>query len=339
VSAYPHRVTPVTITLPPAPPRHRGPIPEACRLSARPNSLTRLPHGPGRRRNSSRAVSWAAVWAVALVLVGPSPAHAWGFDVHRFIMDRAIALLPDGLRPPFVAHRAMVVERAIDPDTWITTGGFDEEAPRHFLNLDSPGYGPYPFDGLPREYEQAVARFGEGRVRRNGTLPWRADEFFARLRDAFKAAPGRGLPGSLDALRVAAALSHYVGDAHVPFHAVTNYDGQLTGQRGIHARFETTLFGRFEERLTIAPRPMRPIGDARAYVFDALLEGSRLAPAILAADRDSRRRGYDDPYYAAFFERTRPILEHRLNESIASTAALITGAWEAAGKPALRSPR
>ena len=71
------------------------------------------------------------VLALLLVVVRPAPAGAWGFEAHRFVMDRAIALLPEVLRPMFEKHRALAVERAIDPDTW-RTAGFDEEAPNHF---------------------------------------------------------------------------------------------------------------------------------------------------------------------------------------------------------------
>jgi hypothetical protein len=44
---------------------------------------------------------------------------------------------------------------------------------------------------------------------------------------------------------------------------------------------------------------------------------------------------YDDAYYAAFYTANRTVLERRLNESIAAVAAMIAGAWEAAGKPPL----
>jgi len=44
--------------------------------------------------------------AMVFVLVVPRPALAWGYDAHRFIMDRAIALLPAELRPLFERRRA-----------------------------------------------------------------------------------------------------------------------------------------------------------------------------------------------------------------------------------------
>ena len=60
-------------------------------------------------------------------------------------------------------------------------------------------------------------------------------------------------PRDRQTLFFSATLGHYMGDAHVPFHAVLNYDGQLTNQHGIHARFEAMLFERYRDRLTIAP--------------------------------------------------------------------------------------
>lgn len=279
----------------------------------------------------------AALVVALLLLVGvPAPAHAWGLEAHKFIMDRAIALLPPQLRPMFEANRAMVVERAVDPDTW-RTAGFAEEAPNHFLDIDWEGYGTYPFAGLPRGYDEAVAKFGKDRITQNGTLPWRAEEIYGNLQRTFEAY-GRGNPyGEFDVPFFGAILAHYVSDAHVPLHGVTNYDGQLTGQNGLHSRWEASMFERFRDQLTIAPKPIAPIRNPRDFVFDRVLEDAQLVPAVLKADLDAigTRDVYDDAYYAAFFKANRAVMEDRLNRSIAAVAAMITGAWEAAGKPAV----
>jgi hypothetical protein len=218
-----------------------------------------------------------AVALVALVLGWPAPTAAWGFEPHRFIMDRAIALLPAPLRPLFEEHRATLVERVIDPDTWRTVG-FEEEGKHHFVNLDWEGYGPHPFDALPRDYTAAVERFGQARIEANGTLPWRVEELHGRLRRAFESYGRRGLSGRFDVLFFSAVMAHYVADAHVPFHAVRNHDGQLTGQRGIHARFESSLFERNRERLAIAPRAMQPVQNPRDRMFDVLIDSTTLVP-------------------------------------------------------------
>lgn len=272
-----------------------------------------------------------------LILAVPVPARAWGYEAHQFIMDRAIVLLPAELRALFDAHRAMLVERSIDPDTW-RNAGFDKiEDPRHFLDIDWEGYGKYPFNELPRDYAAAVAKFGRERIEQNGTLPWRAEEMYDRLRRAFESYARRGAFGRFDILHVSAWLTHYVSDAHVPFHAVLNYDGQLTNQHGIHARFEATMFERYRAELTIVPKPLPPVRRPRDFVFDTVSEGSRLVPPILRSDREAigRRDVYDDRYYAAFFKANRAVLERRLAEAIAGSAAMIAGAWEAAGKPAI----
>jgi len=271
-----------------------------------------------------------------ILLLLPRSAHAWGFEAHRFVMDRAIALLPPELRPLFEKHRAEVVERAIDPDTWITAG-WEEERPRHFVDLDAEGTGDYPFNGLPRDFTAAVAKFGAAKMRDIGTVPWRAEEMYGALRRAFEALPRRGAFGQSDVVLFSGWLAHYTADGHVPLHAVSNYDGQLTKQWGIHSRWEAVLFERYRDRLTIAPAPIAPIADPRAFVFDALLQSNRLAAGVLESDRQAigDRDVYDDAYYAAFFAANKSVMERRLNDSIAAIAAMITGAWESAGKPAI----
>jgi hypothetical protein len=271
----------------------------------------------------------------ALVLL-PRPAFAWGFEAHRFVMDRAIALLPDAIRPLFEKHRAMVVERSIDPDTW-RTAGWEEEPPHHFLDMDWEGYGKYPYAGLPRDLTAAIAKFGRERVEENGTVPWRTEEYFGNLRRAFESYARRGAFGSFDILFFAAALGHYAADAHVPFHAVLNYDGQLTNQHGIHVRFESITFERYREKLTVDPKAVKPIANPREFIFEVIVEGTQLVPPILASDLKAigSRDVYDDAYYDAFFAANRAVMERRLNESISAVAGLITGAWEAAGRPPL----
>jgi hypothetical protein len=275
-----------------------------------------------------------ALWLLVFILFIPRPAHAWGFEAHKFVMDRAIALLPAEIRPLFEKYRAEVVERAIDPDVWITAG-FEDERPRHFVDLDTPGTGEYPFNGLPRDYTAAVAKFGEAKMRDIGTVPWRAEEMYGSLRRAFEAYGRRGAFGQSDIVKFAAWLAHYTADAHVPLHGVQNYDGQQTQQWGVHSRWEATMFERYRDQLTIAPKPMAPVTDPRAFIFDALLQSNRLAAGVLQSDRQAigDRDVYDDAYYAAFFTANRPAMERRLNDSIAAVAAMITGAWEAAGKP------
>ncbi len=132
-------------------------------------------------------------------------------------------------------------------------------------------YGAYPFQALPREYGAALEKFGESTLKRNGLLPWREAEEFGNLRRAFEEFKREAPYTISNVVLFSAVASHYIQDAHQPFHATDNYDGQQTGNNGIHARFERDLIERFESRLTLTPAPVKPIGNARDAAFEALL--------------------------------------------------------------------
>jgi hypothetical protein len=274
------------------------------------------------------------IFGMVCVLATPARLHAWGYDAHKFIVARAISILPDDVRPLFEANRAIVVEHSIDPDLWRESFASIED-PHHYLDFDWDGYGPYPFAGLPRNLEAAIKKFGKATVDRNGTLPWRTEEMYGKLKDAFAAYPRRGSFARFDILFYSAWLGHYVSDAHVPLHAVTDSDGQKSGQRGIHTRFEALMFERYVKQLKLAPKRLQPVRNPLDFTFDTLLQGTQLVPTILEADRSAigSRDVYDNAYYDAFFKGSRGVLERRLDESTAAVAAMITGAWEAAGKP------
>jgi hypothetical protein len=278
----------------------------------------------------------SVVAAVALIaLAAPQPAIAWGTAAHRHIMARAIDLLPAELKPFFLQHKDEVVMRVVDPDLFRVLGW--EEDPNHFVNFGAKELGEYPFKELPREYGAAIEKLGLATLRRNGLLPWRQQEEFGNLRRAFEGFT-RETYGVGNTVLFAAVMSHYIQDAHQPLHASVNYDGQMTGNTGIHARFETALFERFQSRLTIRPVPPAPIFNSRDAAFDALLSSYQLVDSILKADVEARlgKETYDDEYFERLFTTVRPILERRLGEAITATAGLIMGAWEQAGRPVLK---
>jgi len=280
-------------------------------------------------------------FVAVFVLLGPRPAQAWGFDAHKHILERAIALLPPEIRPFFEKYRVTIAEHAIDPDLWRTAGWSAEESPRHYLDMDA--YGPYPFKELPRDFDQAVKRYGREFVNKNGLLPWRTQEMYTKLVEAFT----QKAPYSRENIKFfSSVVGHYLSDAQVPFHASLNHDGQLTGQWGIHARFEADLFERYRDTLRLPQKPLVKVSSARDFTFDALVTSFSHVRSILDADKAAvaGREVYDDGYFTIFFEKVRPILESRLSDSMTAVASAITSAWQQAGRPALppdepRTPR
>jgi len=272
-----------------------------------------------------------AVCALFVLIAVPRPASAWGFAAHRYIMSMAIPRLPPQLRPFFLANQVEIVEHAIDPDLW-RTAGWAQEDTRHFVDMDA--YGPYPFADLPHVEADAAAKFTQAFVDKNGTLPWRTQEMYAKLVEAFTQKAGY----SRENIKFfSSVIAHYVGDAHVPFHASLNYDGQLTQQWGIHARFESELFERYRSRLIVRPGASAPVASARELIFGSLTESYTFVQPILDADRlaVAGRDVYDDGYYTRFFAKARPILERRLADSVRDVVSVITAAWIEAGRPAV----
>lgn len=69
----------------------------------------------------------------------------------------------------------------------------------------------------------------------HGLLPYRINQLAKSLEYAFVSKDLNAI------LRLSADLGHYIGDAHVPLHTTSNYNGQLTGQHGVHAFWESRL--------------------------------------------------------------------------------------------------
>lgn len=276
------------------------------------------------------------VGAFLLVALTPTSAFAWGFAAHQLIMRRAIELLPPELKPFFDARKEEIVARVVDPDLWRNVGWEDD--PNHFLDFGIPEYGPYPFEALPRNYDAAIEKFGVVALKKNGLLPWREAEMFGNLRREFEVLP-KNAPYTLSNLVLFSAVaSHYLQDAHQPFHATDNFDGAETGNRGIHARFERDLIERFAARLTLTPAAPKAMTSARDSAFDALLKSHQSVPPILQADREAMqgKDTYDDEYFERFFVKVQPVLERSLSDAVSATASLIIGAWHQGGRPALR---
>lgn len=138
------------------------------------------------------------------------------------------------------------------------------------------------------------------------------------------------------AMDVHKVLSHYIEDAHVPFHAMSKH-GDLTNQHGAHARFETELVRRNLVTLTLAPVSITPIPNVREFVFQTVIDSQARVSSVLDADRRAAggRPIYDDAYFGTFITGARAVLEQRMNQSSSAVASAIVSAWEPGGQPRL----
>lgn len=284
-------------------------------------------------------------WILLIGCLLPLIASAWGFWAHRQIHEHAIARLPGPLKAFYSKHRAWLVEHAVDPDRRRRED--PAEAPRHFIDLER--YGEYPFPDLPRRYEEALARYPADTLSRYGLAPWAIVEVMERLTEAMR----RRDTGQI--LRWSADLGHYLADVHVPLHTTLNYDGQLTGQQGIHARWESELPERFGSlyRLHRGPRA-RYIPDVLAHTWEVILRSHRLVDSLLTTERRVREqlpqeawfqdqvqpdgrsiRRYSDRYYQLWHQMLGGMVERQMRQAIFEVASYWYTAWVNAGRPPL----
>lgn len=265
---------------------------------------------------------------VAVLLSIAGSAFAWGNRTHPAIVRMAIATLPGAVEAEFRKHAGELERYSNEPDTYLRARDGRAEAIRHFIDLD--GYMPAPFVEFPRTYDRAVKRIGKRNVEKYGVLPWVILRFARQLEDALAVKDP-------DWVRQAGYLAHYVGDAYQPLHLTVDYDGQLSGSKGIHKRFEDGVVDArmefYEAAITRELAAASPVADLREAVFSALFRTYPAHRTILAADkvaaaagkRGSRR--YDEKLEAA----TADLIRAQLRDAAVMLGSIWLSSWNAAG--------
>ena len=223
-------------------------------------------------------------------LLATLPTQAWGFFAHRMLNRLAVYTLPPAMVGFYKANIEYLTVNATRPDSRRTV--VPDEAPKHFLDVDR--YGDSAEFKMPRKYADAVARYGEDSLQRHGIVPWHVVSMKNQLTSAFKARDADRI------LRLSADMGHYIADACVPLHTTKNYNGQLTGQRGIHGLWESRLpellsadYDLFSGRATYLENPTNAIWGAviRSHTaVDSVLQFER---QLTAQTSEDRKFGYE----------------------------------------------
>ncbi len=219
-----------------------------------------------------------------LSVVCPLSAPAWGSAGHRFITDTAVEELPPPLKTFFQTYKTLFKNKAAT-----------EPSGDHFIDIDY--YPEFISHTFPHDINVLVAKYGDTVVTDHGRGPWTATTNYNTLRAQFAAA--RTLTDWTNLLTIAGATAHYIEDLHNPMHLATNYNGQFTGQTGLHSRYESTLIGiRLTNDLALATNPAAWVyypslleaifTDIDAvYPYNTPLLAADLAAYAAAGDRNS----------------------------------------------------
>jgi hypothetical protein len=166
----------------------------------------------------------------------------------------------------------------------------------------------------------------------NGVLPWAIAEVVTTLTQQFQAQQW-----SAASLTIA-DLCHYVGDANQPLHCTLNYNGQLTGNTGIHSRHESNMISTYLGQLSTPAMTVAYYASPQDAIFDVIAASWAGVAPILAADNIAKAASggsYNSTYYASLWNSTRTLTEARLDTATVMTASYVYTAWMNAGRPAV----
>jgi hypothetical protein len=274
----------------------------------------------------------------------PALAPRWGFFGHRLINRMAVFTLPPEMIGFYKKHIAYIEEAAVNPDR--RRYAVPDEGPRHYIDLES--YGDSAAWKLPRYEREARAQLTDDTLLAHGVLPWNLARVHAQLRDAFMV---RDVPRIL---RLSADLGHYVADAHVPLHNTRNYDGQLTGQAGIHALWESRLPELFADRYTFWVGRAEYVPRVQLRAWDIVQRTHLLVDSVLRLEKEvfrvkgDEKFGYETrgrqtarvvtpAYAAAYHEALNGMVERQMRRSVKTLGDFWYTAWVDAGQPDLKA--
>jgi hypothetical protein len=199
----------------------------------------------------------------------------WGSTGHHIINLKAVMHLP-GSMAALKADSMFFYNHASDADNRKDTSGtsFFSESERHYIDIDA-----YPnYKNLSHDLNTVISQYGFTFVHDNGTLPWAVVMMYDTLVAQLKR------HDTTSALQSMADLGHYVGDAHQPLHCTENYNGTMTGNTGIHSRYESSMLGTYQSSIIVVKDSARYIASPIDYIFDIIYYSNSYVDTIMAAD-------------------------------------------------------
>lgn len=286
-----------------------------------------------------------AILILLILLLLPLHSYSWGFYAHQRINRLAVFSLPPEMVGFYKKHIRYITENAVNPDK--RRYAVEGEAPRHYIDLDM--YGDSALHKMPRFWQQAVEKYSEDTLLAYGIVPWHINFMKYQLTQAFK-------ERNLDKiLRLSADIGHYIADACVPLHTTSNYNGQLTGQRGIHAFWESRLPELFSDNYDFFVGQANYVTNPQLRAWDLVASAHTALDSVLYFERqltlefDEEKkysfelrnnlttRVYSRAFSEAYSRKLNGQVERQMRLAIHTVASFWYTAWVDAGQPSLGS--
>jgi len=267
----------------------------------------------------------------------------WGFAAHKQINRHAVFTLPPAMFTFYKRYLGYITENAVNPDKRRYV--IAEEAPRHYIDLDY--YGDSTLGEMAKYWDQAVERFPKDILLEHGILPWHIYHMKHALTAAFRQ------KDIIRILKLSADMGHYLADANVPLHTTQNYNGQLTGQEGIHGLWETRLPELFMEDYDFFIGKAAYVRDPQQRVWQAIIQAHSAVKNILQLEKtlsnqfsplrkysfeqkgSSLRKVYAMAYAQAYHLLLAGEVERQMRAAIKLVGDFWLTCWIDAGRPCL----
>ena len=246
-------------------------------------------------RNTEKFKRFLRVGTFAIVTISSLLFLGWGYVGHHIINYNTImSALPqmeffDTWADSLAAHASDAdARKSWDPD----------EAPKHYIDIDN--YPEFVGSGtISQNFDSLVAEHGYSFVMDQGILPWAIINTADSIESAFEQNDMH------KAMLLAADLGHYIADSHMPLHITRNYNGQYTGQNGVHSRYESDLIEAFQSQITYDGDSLQYIENIPDFVFNMIYDNYQYVDSVLYADSTAQAYAGNHnstTYYNKFWE-------------------------------------
>jgi hypothetical protein len=251
----------------------------------------------------------------------------WGQVGHKIINKAGARNFPNlNILEPSIIQR--LADSASVPDN---RSGKPYE-PKHFMDMED--IAELSTHSITHNRDSLFLKYGEAYIRNTvGFLPWVIDSVMNVLTNQMRSGEWNTAWSS------AGDLGHYIGDAHQPLHATTNYNGYTSkygsGSYGIHSRYESTMISSYQSSILIDSSAVHLIPSPLDTAFAIMYQSNLYVDSIYIADQYAQTIGSTSSqvYIDTLWARTKYFTVLQFRRAAAEYGSYLYTAWINAGAP------
>jgi len=263
----------------------------------------------------------------------------WGFFAHKKINTLAIYTLPMEMITFYKRHQKEIEDLSVLPDQRRYI--MDNEASRHYIDLDRYKITDIHYTTWP----EIIKINNQDSLVKHGIVPWHIPVLYEQLKYALVR------KDTIKIIKLSAEMGHYIGDLHVPLHTTSNYDGQKTGQTGLHAFWESRIPELLNEALEEWVGPATFVSNVPKSAWDWVLESHTQVKILIdkeaklnASFKQSKKYTFEKKgnvlqknYSVEYSKKYHQVLDHQIENRFQSAYKHVGdiwySAWIEAGQP------